>query len=293
MSKKTLFLIDGNSFCYRAFYAIRHLTNSKGQATNAVYGFITMMRKIIADNKPDMFAVAFDMKGPTFRHKKYGEYKEHRKPMPDDLVSQMPYIKKAVEAHNIPIFQLEGYEADDVLATLAKKAEKHDIDTFIVTGDKDALQLVNPHIKIYSTHKEGLVYDEKHVKQSYGVEPERMVDIMALMGDATDNIPGVKGIGEKTAIELIGEFGSLDNLLKNIDKVKSESKRKVIKEGEKDAFLSRELAVLDTGVPIKIDLKELELKEPDQHKLLELFKELEFKSLLKDIQPKEKLDSSY
>src|SRR3989338_5284579 len=199
MSRKRLFLIDGNSFCYRAYYAIRPLSNSKGQPTNAIYGFLTMLNKIIKDNSPDMLAVAFDLKGPTFRHKKYEEYKIHRKPMPDDLVGQMPYIKKLVAVHNIPIYELEGYEADDVLATLAKKAQARDIETFIVTGDKDALQLVNSHIKVYSTHKEGLIYDSQKVKESYGVGPEKIPDIMALMGDATDNIPGVLGIGEKSA----------------------------------------------------------------------------------------------
>ena len=293
MSRKKLFLIDGNSFCYRAFYAIRSLTNSKGQPTNAVYGFVTMLRKIVEDNKPDMLAVAFDMKGPTFRHKKFEDYKIHRKPMPDDLVSQMRYIKDAVRAYNIPIYELEGYEADDILATLATKAEDHDIDTFIVTGDKDALQMVDTHIKVLSTNKEGLVYDAAKVKEAYGVPPDRMVDIMSLMGDATDNIPGVPGIGEKTAVELLTEFGSLDNLYKNIDKVKGEAKKKTLAENEKLAYLSKELAILDTNVPVKIDYKELELQKPDEEKLLGLFKELEFKSLVKELTPRDALKSTY
>ena len=293
MSKRKLFLIDGNSFCYRAYYAIRSLTNSKGQPTNAVYGFVTMMNKIIKDNSPDMVAVAFDLKGPTFRHKKFEEYKAHRKPMPEDLVSQMPIIKEVVKAYNIPIYGIEGYEADDVLATIARKAEAKDIETFIVTGDKDALQLVGPHIKVYSTNKEGLIYDAKKVKELFGVGPESITDLMALMGDATDNIPGVYGIGEKTAVELMAEFGSLDNLLKNVDKVKGESKKKAIKENEKMAILSKELAVLDTEVPIKVDFKELELKPPDEEKLLELFKALEFKSMIKEFAPKGKLGSTY
>jgi DNA polymerase I len=293
MSRKILFLIDGNSFCYRAFYAIRSLTNSKGQPTNAIYGFVTMLRKIVEDNSPDMLAVAFDMKGPTFRHKKFEDYKIHRKPMPDDLVSQMRYIKEAVRAYNIPMFELEGYEADDVLATLATKAQAHDIDTFIVTGDKDALQLVGPHIKVFSTHKEGLVYDAAKVREAYGVPPERMVDIMGLMGDATDNIPGVPGIGEKTAVELLGEFGSLDNLYRNIDKVKGEARKKTLAENEKLAYLSKELAVLDAKVPVKINFKELELQKPDEGKLLELFKELEFKSFIKELTPRGELKSAY
>ena len=293
MPKKRLFLIDGNSFCYRAFYAIRSLSNSKGQPTNAIYGFNSMLGKIIKDEKPDMLAVAFDLKGPTFRHKKFDEYKIHRKPMPDDLISQMTYIKQLVQAHNIPMYEMQGYEADDVLATLAKKAEDKDIETFIVTGDKDALQLVDSHIKVYSTHKEGLIYDAHKVKEIYGVGPDKMTDIMALMGDATDNIPGVKGIGEKSAIELIGEFGSLERLYENIDKVKSDAKKKILAEGKESAYLSKELASVDTDVPIDINFKELELKEPDQARLLELYKELEFKTLLKDLTPTKKLESEY
>ncbi len=293
MSKKRLFLIDGNSFCYRAFYAIRTLSNSKGQPTNAIYGFMTMLNKIIKDNSPDMLAVAFDMKAPTFRHKKFEEYKIHRKPMPDELVSQMPYIKRLVSAYNIPIYQMEGYEADDVLATIAKKAEKEDVETFIATGDKDALQLVNNHIKVYNTNKDGLIYDAHKVKEAFGVDPDKMVDIMALMGDASDNIPGVHGIGEKTAIELISEFGSLENLLKNIDKVKSQARKKALVENEKMAILSKELAIVDTKVPIDVDFKELELKPPDHAQLLEMFKELEFKAFIKEFTPKESLDSTY
>ena len=293
MSKKRLFLIDGNSFCYRAYYAIRSLSNSKGQPTNAVYGFTAMLNKLVKDEAPDMLAVAFDMKAPTFRHKKFEEYKSHRKPMPDELVSQIPYIKQVVQAYNIPIYEMEGYEADDVLATLAKKAEEKDIDTFIVTGDKDALQLVDSHIKVYSTHKEGLIYDAGKVKEAYGVGPDRITDIMALMGDASDNIPGVKGIGEKTAVELIAEFGSLEKLYENIDKVKSEAKKKLLSENKESAFLSKELAVVDIDVPIKIDFEDLLLKEPDNGRLAELFRELEFKSLLKDVTPKETLKSEY
>ncbi|MBI4975038.1 MAG: DNA polymerase I [Candidatus Omnitrophica bacterium] len=293
MSKKRLFLIDGNSFCYRAYYAIRSLSNSKGQPTNAIYGFVTMLNKIVKDNQPDMLAVAFDLKGPTFRHKKFEEYKIHRKPMPDELVSQMPYIKEVVKAYNIPIYEVEGYEADDVLATLAKKAEGEDIETYIVTGDKDALQLVNSHIKVYNPNKDNLVYDIAKVKETFGVAPERMIDLMALMGDATDNIPGVSGIGEKTAIELIGQFGSLESLLENVEHIKSEARRRMLKENERVAILSKELAVLDTNVPIKLDSSDLLLKVPDENRLFELFKELEFKSLLKDVAPREDFKSSY
>lgn len=293
MSKKRLFLIDGNSFCYRAYYAIRSLSNSKGRPTNAVYGFVTMLNKIVKENRPDMLAVAFDLKGPTFRHRKYEEYKMHRKPMPDELVGQLPYVKKMVSAYNIPIYEVEGYEADDVLATLAKKAEGEGIETFIVTGDKDALQLVGNHIKVYNPHKEGFIFDSDRVKEAFGVGPESITDIIALAGDATDNIPGVSGIGEKTAVELITEFGSLDNIFKKLDTIKSESRKKLLRENEKAAVLSKELAILETNVPMKIDFKEMELKPPNQEQLVELFKELEFKSLLREAMPKGTLKSEY
>ncbi len=289
---KRLFLIDGNSFCYRAYYAIKALSTSKGQPTNAVYGFVTMLNKIIKDENPDFLAVTFDLKGPTFRHKKYEKYKIHRKPMPDDLVNQLPLIKDMVRAYNIPIFQQEGYEADDILATIAKKAEAEHIETFIVTGDKDALQIVNPYIKIYNTHK-GIVYDADAVKIKYGITPDRVIDLMALMGDASDNIPGVPGIGEKGARELIKEFGTLENLLKNLKNVKSEAKRKLIETNVEKARLSKELATLDAGVPMKIDFNKLQIKEPDRTKLIEMFKELEFKSLLKEIIPAGNLKSEY
>ena len=165
---KRLFLIDGNSFCYRAYYAIKGLTNSKGFPTNAIYGFVTMLNKIVEAEKPDYLAVSFDLKGPTFRHKKYADYKIHRKPMPDELVAQMPVIKNVLGALNIPIYEKEGFEADDILGTIARRAEEKGIDTFIVTGDKDALQLISSHIKVFSTHKEGLIYDEEAVKERYG-----------------------------------------------------------------------------------------------------------------------------
>ncbi len=293
MPQKTLFLIDGNSFCYRAYYAIRALANSKGQPTNAVYGFVTMLTKIIEDNKPDMLAIAFDLKGPTVRHQKFEEYKIHRKPMPDELASQFPYIKEIVRAYNVPLYELQGYEADDILATIATKASTHGIDVYIVTGDKDALQLVSDRVKVYSTHQEGLVYDTDKVKERFGVGPEAIPDIMSLMGDASDNIPGVKGIGEKTAIELVSEFGTLENILHNIDSVKSEVRRKLLRENENMAILSKELATADRNVPIEVDLKGLELRAPDNEKLAELFKALEFKSLLKKVVPQDELRSQY
>jgi DNA polymerase I len=293
MSKQRLFLIDGNSFCYRAYYAIKGLMNSKGFPTNAIYGFIAILKKIIESESPELIAVAFDLKGPTFRHERYDDYKAHRKPMPDDLVVQIPYIKEIIQAYNMPIYEKKGFEADDIIGTIASQAQEQGLTTFIVTGDKDALQLVSKKIKVYSTHKEGLVYDEEKVKQRYGVGPERMIDIMALMGDASDNIPGVPGIGEKTAIDLIKEFESLDNLIENIDKLKSQAKKNIIKQNIDKAMLSRELATIDRQVDIDIDFDDMKIKEPDQDKLLKLFREFEFRKLIEQVAPSNDLEGAY
>ncbi|MFA5148280.1 MAG: DNA polymerase I [Candidatus Omnitrophota bacterium] len=282
--KKRLFIIDGNSFCYRAFYAIRALSNSKGQPTNAIYGFITMINKIIKDEKPGYIAIAFDLKGPTFRHKKYEEYKIHRKPMPDELVDQMPIIKDVVRGYNIPVFELQGYEADDILATITKRAVAGGYEVFIVTGDKDMLQLVGPDVKVYNVHKEGLIYDRDAVRERYGVAPEGIIDLISLMGDSSDNIPGVTGIGEVTAKKLMEEYGSLEKVIKAAESgdIKSESLRGKIIQYREQALLSRELATVDRDVPIDIDLEKLRVTVPDKQKLYELFSELEFKSLMKD-----------
>ena len=288
-----LFLIDGNSFCYRAFYAIKELANSQGEPTNAVYGFISILRKLIKDEKPDYLAVAFDLKGPTFRHKKYEEYKIHRKPMPDSLITQMPVIKDVVKAYRIPIFEKEGFEADDIIATIARKLAGISLDVYIVTGDKDALQLVTPHIKVYSTHKEGLIYDAEKVNERYGVGPEKIVDLLALMGDTSDNITGVPGFGEKTAVSLIQEFNSLDEILDKPEKIKSEARRRLIIEHADKARLSKELATLDDKVPLDIDLEEMKIKEPDSEKLLAIFKRLEFRNLIQEYAPQTSLDSKY
>ena len=284
MKKEKLFLIDGNSYCYRAFYAIKELRNSKGKPTNAVYGFILMLKKLLEKEKPAYLAVAFDLKGPTFRHKQFEDYKAHRKPMPDDLVSQMGLIKETISGYNIPIFEKQGFEADDILATIAKKISQQGIDVYIVTGDKDMLQIVDKNIKVYSAHKDDLIYDNEMVRERFsGLGPENITDFIALAGDSTDNIPGVRGIGEKTAIELIKEFGSLDNIYKNLDKIKSEPRRKMLSEQEDSARISKELAMVDLNVPIEIDIADMRVKDPDSEKLLVIFKELEFKNFARDI----------
>ncbi|MEA3328518.1 MAG: DNA polymerase I [Candidatus Omnitrophota bacterium] len=282
MSKR-LFLIDGNSFCYRAFYAIRVLTTSRGRPTNAIYGFIAMLNKIIKEKKPDYLAVTFDLAGPTFRHEKFKEYKIQRQPMPDDLIGQLPLIKKVIRGYNIPIFEKQGFEADDVLASLARKAADKSMDVYIVTGDKDALQLVDSHIKVYSPHKEAVIYDRKAVMERFGVGPDKMVEIMALAGDPTDNIPGVPGIGEKTAVSLIKEFGTLENVLANLDKIRSVKLQQALSEFAEQARLSKELATVNSDLALDVDFDELKVGNSNNEALRSLFKEFEFKSLLKDL----------
>ncbi|MBI2871131.1 MAG: DNA polymerase I [Candidatus Omnitrophica bacterium] len=283
---KKAFLIDGNSFCYRAYFAIRSLTNSKGFPTNAIYGFVTMLRKLKEKENPDYLAVAFDTGAPTFRHKAYEEYKIQRTPMPDDMFVQLSRIKEVIQGYRIPIFEKDGYEADDVLATLAKRLAGEGVEVFIVTGDKDALQLVNSRIKVYNTSKDGVIYDAAKVRERYGVGPEKMTDIMGLMGDSIDNIPGIPGFGEKTAVELISRFGSLEKVLTSGEALKSEKQRRLITEFGEQARMSKELAALDTEVPIEVDVKEMDTRiTPDTERLKLLFREFEFSSLLKELLP--------
>ncbi|MBI4394588.1 MAG: DNA polymerase I, partial [Candidatus Omnitrophica bacterium] len=279
-----LLLIDGQSFCYRAFFAIRELTNSKGEPTNAIYGFITMLRKLLREEKPNYVGICFDRKEPTFRHGRYDAYKAHRKPMPDDLIEQMPHIKEFVQAYRIPVFEKAGYEADDLLGTIAKRAEKEGLEVLIVTGDKDALQLVDEKVKVFNTHKEE-VLDRKSVEERFrGLGPEQVVDIMSLAGDASDNIPGVPGIGEKTAVELISEYGSLEKLYRNLDRVKG-ARKKTLEENQELARLSKDLATIDCNVPIELDLEQMKVQPSDEKRLAELYKRFEFRSLLKELTP--------
>lgn len=281
-----LFIVDGNSFCYRAFYAISNLTNSKGEPTNAIYGFVTMMRKLINDQKPDYLAVCFDPKGKTFRHEQYKDYKAHRKPMPEDLVAQIEPIKEFCRISRVPLYEKQGFEADDVIGTMAIRAEKEGMRVFIVTGDKDAFQLVDEKIMILQPHKDNLIYDRESVKKRFdGLGPEKVVEILALMGDASDNIPGVPGVGEKTAIRLLQQFDSVDNILKNREKVASEKIRSSLKENEGDLRLSLSLATIDTNVPIEIDWKGLKATEPDEAALMEFFKKYEFRGMIKNLAP--------
>lgn len=275
-----IYLIDGNSYVYRAFYAIKGLSNSKGFPTNAIYGFTNMILKIIREKKPDGIAVAFDTPELTERHRIFRDYKANRPETPSDLVMQLPFIRQVITGFNIRIFEMPGYEADDIIGTIAKKTSGKNINVYIVTADKDMLQLVDEHIKIYDPVKDRML-DAEYVKEKFGVGPERVTEFMALTGDATDNIPGIKGVGEKTARELLTEVASLDELLLHPEKIKKLKLRSMISEHTDIVRLSQKLATIDTQVPAEIDLDDFAVREPDWLLLLPLFREFEFVSLMK------------
>jgi DNA polymerase-1 len=281
--RKTLYLIDGSAYVYRAFFALPPLSNSKGLQTNAVYGFTTMLLKIIREHRPDGIAVVFDEKGPTQRHEAFKDYKAQRPPMPDGMQAQIPYIHRVVEAFAIPALRQPGYEADDLIGTLARKAERAGYDVVIVTGDKDMFQLLSPHVRIYDPVKDRW-FGETECRERFGVEPARVVEIMGLMGDATDNIPGVKGIGEKTAMKLIAQFGTIDELLNRLDEVTPERIKTMLAEQGEQARLSRKLATIQTDSPVEFDPAALQVKPPHADQLSDLLRELEFTSLLKTLQ---------
>ncbi|OGF44636.1 MAG: DNA polymerase I [Candidatus Firestonebacteria bacterium RIFOXYC2_FULL_39_67] len=276
--KKKLFLIDGNSYLYRSYYAIKNLRTRKGAPTNAVFGFARLLFRIIKVYKPDYLAFAFDTKGPTFRHLAFKDYKAHREPPPEELIIQMPVTKDLIKSFNMPSFELQGYEADDIITYLAKKGEKSGLSVTILTGDKDLLQLVNDNIQIMSAHKDDYIYDSEKVKEKYGITPLQMIDFLALLGDASDNIPGVDGIGEKTASELLKEFKGLDDIYANIEKVKSDKLREKLLKGRESAYFSRQLATL-IEPPLEIKIEDLLVKDPDVNAVISKLGELEFTSL--------------
>ena len=280
-------LIDGNSIMNRAFYGImgsKMLTTKDGKYTNAVYGFLAIMFKLLEDVKPKYMAVSFDLKAPTARHKMYEGYKANRKGMPDELAEQMPIIKEILRAMNIDIVEMEGYEADDVLGTLSRYGEKQGLEVIILSGDRDTFQLATNKITIRIPHTKGGKsetdeYDEKKIEEKYGLKPKQLIEVKGLQGDASDNIPGVPGIGEKTALKLIQEYGSIDNLYKKIEEEKDDLKgkqREKIIENKDLAMLSRTLGTINVEVPIKDDLNDFKVEEWNKEKVLEIFKELNF-----------------
>lgn len=283
VSAKKLFLIDGSGYAYRAFYAIKSLSNSKGQPTNAVYGFVRMLLKIMTEYRPDYLAVCFDLAAPTFRHKEFKEYKAHRKPTPQELIVQLPVIRDIIDAYRIRIVEREGFEADDLIATLARKGEKEGLEVIILSGDKDMMQIVNDRIRMISTGKEEFVYGPQAVHEKFGVRPDQIVDLLCLTGDASDNIPGVPGVGVKTAAALIEQFGTIEKLYQNLDQVKGEKLRKNLEEYTDTVFSNRGLVVVKDDLDIDFGFQELVPREPDRNRLITLFKEMEFTGLLKDI----------
>ena len=284
MVNSRLFLIDANAFCYRAFYALKDLSTTFGQPTNAIYGFINILNKILKDNKPEFVAACFDVSRDTFRQKKFAEYKIQRPPMPDGLSSQIPLIKQIISAYRIAIFEKEGYEADDVIATLSRKAKDKGLAVTIVSSDKDILQLVDDNTVVFSPYKDkGILYDKDKVLERFGVEPRQIPDVIALMGDSADNIPNVPGIGEVSAESLVKAYGSIENLLENSGKIKQEKIRKAINDNTATIKLNKELAFLEARVELDFDLDSLKLKEPDFKELFRLFKYLEFKKFLKNL----------
>ena len=286
MKKPLLVLFDGNALVHRAFHAIPPLTVSKtGEMVSAVYGFALMLLKVINELKPTHYAIAFDMKGPTFRHQMFDQYKAQRPPTPDELVNQLGRVRQLVEAFHIPIFELEGYEADDVLGTLSYQASQQDIDTIIVTGDADTMQLVSPRVRVLypkprRTFSDTTLYDEAAVSQKYGVKPEQIADFKGLMGDPSDNIPGVSGIGEKTAVKLLQQFGSIEQIYEHIDQVTPAKLQALLQENEAIARQSKELATIVTKTPVSLNLDDCHIGQYDRHMVTELLRELEFASLL-------------
>ncbi|HUO77544.1 MAG TPA: DNA polymerase I [Thermodesulfovibrionales bacterium] len=286
-----LYLIDGNSYVYRAFYAIKGLTNSKGFPTNAIYGFTNMLMKIIREKKPDGIAVFFDSPVPTERHRIFEGYKAHRPETPGELVQQLPAIRKVISAFQIKMVEMPGYEADDLLCTMAEIAAKKGAEVFLVTSDKDMLQVVGERIKVYDPIKDK-VMDEEYVRERFGVGPERVPEFMALTGDAVDNIPGIKGIGEKTARELLAGVKDLEELLDHPEAIKKERLRNLVSENTDLVRMSKKLATIDTAVPIDMDVDEIGMREPSWSELLSLFREFEFGSLMKLI-PSAKSERQY
>jgi DNA polymerase-1 len=286
-----LVIIDGNSLLNRAFYALPPMTNSKGQPTGAIYGFTTMLFKIFNEIKPNYIGAAFDRKAPTFRHIAYKDYKAGRKKMPDELGAQFEPVKELLRAFNIGIYEIDGYEADDIIGTITKRYESPELEVVIFTGDRDALQLVSPYTKVMITKKgitETETYDLNYLKEKYNLNPKGIIDLKGLMGDSSDNIPGVPGVGEKTALKLLSQFGTLENVFENIDNISGKKLNENLRENKETAYFSKKLATINVNVPIETDLSNMRIKDYDYIKIRNLFEDYEFKSLINKIPVKDK-----
>ncbi|HEY3121390.1 MAG TPA: DNA polymerase, partial [Vicinamibacteria bacterium] len=284
----TVYLIDGSAQLHRAYHAIRTLATTRGLPTGAIYGFTTMLRKLYQDEQPEWVGISFDLAGPTFRHEEYHDYKATRRKMDDDLAVQLPYVRRVCEVFGLPMIDAPGFEADDVIATLARQALERGLKVMVVTGDKDFLQMVSDDVLVLNPGREGsgaTLYDRKTVEEKFGVPPERVVDVLALVGDAVDNVPGVPGIGEKGARDLVREFGSVEAVLDNAERVKKATYREGLVKHRDDALLSKRLVTLRTDVPVTLDLDRLRRGTPDQSAAHALFNELEFVALAREYVP--------
>ncbi|MDY2735426.1 5'-3' exonuclease H3TH domain-containing protein, partial [Intestinibacter sp.] len=280
--ENTLIIIDGNSIINRAFYALPNMSNEAGLNTNAIFGFTRMMFKIIEEYRPTHMSVAFDKKAPTFRHKEYADYKAGRKKMPDELAEQLQPLKDLLDKFNINRLELEGYEADDIIGTISKLGEENDFKVYIVTGDKDAIQLASHKTTTLIT-KKGVAdveeYDYDSVIERYEMTPTQFIDLKGLMGDKSDNIPGVPGVGEKTGIKLLKQYSSIENLIEHIDELKGSIKKK-IEENKDLAIMSKRLATIIRDVPIDVNLDDLKYGDYNKDEVLDKFKEFGFTSLI-------------
>lgn len=289
-----IMILDGNSLLFRAFYAMPPLKTKKGQYTNAVFGFLSMLYKLLDTYSPEYICVAFDPKKPSFRHEQYKEYKATRAKAPNELVEQFQLIRDVLDIHNIKCVEIEGFEADDVAGTFASAAEGRGADVYLVTSDKDYLQLIDENIRVVLT-KKGVTNTEEMDLQAmddvYGISPEQFVDLKALMGDQSDNIPGVGGIGEKTALKLMQEYGSLDNIYANIENIKGKMREK-LENDKMQAYMSQTLARIVRDIPIEFDLEEYRIQKPDSKKLLSMYDELEFRTLKKRVAEEEQYTES-
>ena len=277
-----LAVVDGSNYLYRAYYAIPALTNSRGFPTNAIYGFTTMLLKLMRDLEPDYVVVTFDMKGPTVRHEEYEDYKATRKPMPEDLIPQVPVIKEVIRAFSICVLEKQGIEADDLIGTLTRQARERGWRAALVSGDKDLMQLVDENVRLVDTMKDK-IYDVAAVKEKFGVGPDKVVEILGLMGDTSDNIPGVPGIGPKTAQRLIEEYGTVEAVIAHSENLRNVKLRESFRQYADQARLSRRLALIRTDIEIDFDFQAAARKEPDNNRLTELFSDFEFSTLLQQI----------
>jgi DNA polymerase-1 len=282
-----LFLLDGTALAYRSHFALARsgLSLADGTPTGATYGFTMTLRRILEEERPDLVAVALDARGPTFRHERYPEYKATREKAPPEMVAQLDLIRSVIQAHDVALFEVPGFEADDVIGTLAVRAEQAGHEVFIVTGDKDFMQLVSERVKLYNVFKAGeaaVIEGREAVREKFGTTPDHVIDVLAIMGDSSDNVPGVKGIGEKGARALIEQFGSVDGVLEHLDEVKGKAREK-IEQGRELLLLSRELVTIHTDVPLDPGLEALHTPAPDAQALIELFRRLQFQTLVEKV----------